>query len=118
MSGTVFSEAMANYRICLRGGGRGIDWDVDTITESCKGAINFMVIALEIVASQELPVVDYDVGACGMRRSNPKGVYHKMAGYFVFWIENVVVDQLRVCEAVPPLLYRNAALSPDGNRPI
>jgi hypothetical protein len=38
-------------------GGRVVDEGDDTLTESCEGAVNFMVIEIRVGSLQELPVV-------------------------------------------------------------
>ena len=51
--------------------------DDDTLTESCEGAINFMVIEMEVGSLQKLPfgdVVEVKFGAgCGQAEV---GLYH------------------------------------------
>jgi hypothetical protein len=91
----------------------GID---DTLTESCEGAVNFMVIEIRVGSLQELPsggVVVEVSGWIGVRdkmRSRPKGgqVGSTISGwgYFVFingkkrdgWM-----DQLRLGNRCPTL---------------
>ena len=50
----------------------------DTLTESCEGAVNFMVIEMEVGSLQKLPfggVVEVKFGR-GMRSGRRNGWYH------------------------------------------
>jgi hypothetical protein len=63
----------------------------DTLTESCEGAVTFMVIEIRVGSLQELPVVvvlSVWTGLCGMRCAvkpkGGKGRFHDL-GIFCFY---------------------------------